>query len=145
MNILVPYKTCKLLLKYLSAYNVAKLNLSLNFILDKTERQIYLNLMRNLFQNVPKINTLLQEGIKLMLLRKDIQHLKQRLNNLELFLKIFRHKRRLQIYIIKSFLLQGITLAEVLKSLIKFSVNRRPYKSRIVRDNLNLQDISKNY
>lgn len=68
MDILVPYETRKSLLMCLSAYDIAKLDLSLNHILDKTERQIYLNPMRDLFWNVPEMNTLLQEGMQLMLL-----------------------------------------------------------------------------
>jgi hypothetical protein len=152
IDILVPYEARKLLFKYLSAYDIAKLDLSLNTILDNTEREIYLNPMRDLFWNLSDINVLLQEGMKLILLGKDIQDLEQRVSDTRLYLKTIRQKRRLQVYLVGSFPLQGKTAA-TLKGFMKFSVDGRPCKSRVFRDKIDLRrmrlqhggNLSKNY
>lgn len=64
LDLFIPYETRKALLQYLSAYDVARLDLSLNHILDDYERELYLDPARDLIWNLGEAKSLMQDGIE---------------------------------------------------------------------------------
>ncbi|KAF1999277.1 hypothetical protein P154DRAFT_232822 [Amniculicola lignicola CBS 123094] len=100
MDVLIPYDTRKEVLSWLSAFDIAKLDLVLEHILDQTERQVYLNPMRDIIWNKSLMNALVLEGMKLILCGDDVRLLHQRLHDTKSYLQVHGHKRRLQIYLV---------------------------------------------
>ncbi|KAF2007868.1 hypothetical protein P154DRAFT_10817 [Amniculicola lignicola CBS 123094] len=100
MDVLIPYDTRKEVLSWLSAFDIAKLDLVLEYILDQTERQVYLNPVRDIIWNKSLMNALVLEGMKLILCGNDVPLLHQRLHDTKSYLQAHGHKRRLQIYLV---------------------------------------------
>ncbi|KAF2182664.1 hypothetical protein K469DRAFT_495723, partial [Zopfia rhizophila CBS 207.26] len=139
-DILVPYEPRKTLMQYLSAFDVAKLDLSLNHVLDDSERQAYLNPIRDLIWNTSEMDALIKEGMKLILLGNDVPSLQKRLNNTRKYLKRYGHERRLQIYLVGVFPIQGKT-EESFERMLRFSFDGEPSKSRIIMDKRQLYTV----
>ncbi|KAF2185379.1 hypothetical protein K469DRAFT_476679, partial [Zopfia rhizophila CBS 207.26] len=137
-DILIPYETRSTLIQYLSAYDTAKLNLSLNYILDDSEQQRYINPIRDLIWDVSDMRDLEQEGMKLILFGNDVLALEQRLRNTRQYLKVHKHTQRLQIYLIGIFPIREKT-DESLSRMVRFSLGGKPNNHRIIKDQLQLQ------
>lgn len=99
-DLLVPYAARTQLLNNLSAYDVAKLDMSLGLFLDAREREIYLNPLRDLVFDVAEVRALEAYGMKLLLLGNDVSALQQRLKNPHHYIHGHGRKRKLQIYLI---------------------------------------------
>ena len=138
MDILIPYECRKLLLNYLSAYDIAKLDLLFRFILDERERNAYLDPMRDLIGNLSEMRALLQGGMKLILLGKDVPALEERLHNIKSYWRGHDNKRKLNIFLIGSFPIYGKSL-EALRRFMKFSIDGNPCGGRLFKDKLDLR------
>ncbi|OAG04891.1 uncharacterized protein CC84DRAFT_1055351, partial [Paraphaeosphaeria sporulosa] len=133
------YETREALLRHLSAYDVAKLDIAFHHILSDTEKRTYLNPIRDLLWDIAETEVLLQEGMKLLLLGKDRLALKGRLYDTEGYLKSYGH-RKLKVYLLGIFPLQEKTTTS-LDRMIRFSINGEASQSRILQDENDLRRI----
>ncbi|PSN58743.1 hypothetical protein BS50DRAFT_442640, partial [Corynespora cassiicola Philippines] len=138
LEVLTPYETRKTIFDHLSAYDTAKLDMALGGVLDDAERKRYLNPVRDLIYDVPAMDSLLQDGMKLMLFGADVAFLQQRLHNTKDYLKHYGHKRKLQVYLLGSFPIHSST-SPILDKVIEFSINGEPSKSRVFTDKTQLK------
>jgi hypothetical protein len=139
-DILIPYPVRKCVLQHISAYDAAKLDLSLGRILTSAERKLYLNPVRDLLWNVPEMEELSREGMKLLLLGADAPALEQRLHTTKQYLEAHSNRRKLKIYLIGTFPILGKS-ATVLDRMVHFSITGDPSKSRTLRDQYQLRRI----
>lgn len=129
------------LLQHLSAYDIAKLGLVLHLELRDTERKRYLNPIRDLVWNIPEIEFLLAEGMKLLLFGDDVPDLSQRLQDTKKYLDRRRGNQRLQIYLVGSFPIQGKSTT-TLERMIKFSIDGGfSSGSRIFKDKVHVRKL----
>jgi hypothetical protein len=90
------------ILNYISAFDAAKLDSLQLCVLTRPERRIYLKPLRDLVWNVPEVETLSEEGMKLTLLGDSAYALEQRLHATQRYLDSHGNDR-LQIYILGTF------------------------------------------
>jgi hypothetical protein len=81
-NLFTPYDVRKGILRNLSAFDVAKLDIVMGNILDPLERKLYLNPTRDLIWNTNEMNSLIECGMKLLLIGPDTYTLTKRLQDL---------------------------------------------------------------
>ena len=72
---LVPYDSRRKILSSLSAFDIAKLDLALGRVLDKTESCTYLNPVRDIIWNTSEMSNLIKEGMKLIICGNDVPDL----------------------------------------------------------------------
>jgi hypothetical protein len=138
MDVLTPYDTRKEVFSWLSAFDIAKLDLLLEHILDETERRTYLNPVRDIVWNRSQMNSLAMQGMKLILCGDDDPLLHQRLHDTESYLRTYGCKRRLQIYLIGIFPFPQ-DVADVNDSMSSFSVRKDSCTGRIWKDRRELE------
>jgi hypothetical protein len=90
------------ILNYISAFDAAKLDSMQLCVLTRPERRIYLKPLRDLVWNVPELERLSQEGMKLTLLGDSAYALEQRLHATQRYLDSHGNGR-LQVYILGTF------------------------------------------
>lgn len=99
-SLLRPYPVRKRLLQNLSAYEIAKLDVTFRRILGHSERAFYLNPLRDLFEDIAEVQALETYGMKLLLLGNDVLALLQRLQRPRHHMRQHAHCRKLQLYLI---------------------------------------------
>jgi hypothetical protein len=72
LSLFFPYPVRKQLLESLSAYDVAKLDVVFQRILSRRERKLYLNPLRDLVEDIAKVQALEAYGMRLLVLRNDV-------------------------------------------------------------------------
>jgi hypothetical protein len=139
-NILIAYDIRRTLLSSLSAYDVAKLNLSLGTILDSSERQIYLNPLRDVIWDLSETRALFLNGMKILLLGEDVKLLEKRLHDTKHYLDCHGHARKLRVYMVGYFPIRGKT-TDILDRMVRFSILPEPCNHRIIKDKDHLRRI----
>jgi len=99
-DLFVPYPLRRSILKSLSAYDVAKLEIVLGRFLDLEEREHYLNPLRDLVWDADEVKALEAYGLRLLLIGNDVLALQQRLQHPQQYIRKHGHSRKLQIYLI---------------------------------------------
>ena len=139
-DLLVPYPVRVQLLQYLSAYDVARLDMLLGRFLDSRERELYLNPLRDLVFDVAEVRALETYGMKLLLLGNDVSALQQRLRKPHHYIHGHGRKRKLQIYLIGY--CPVITKTTGIRDrLLGFSLFGAPSTHRIFEDTLHMRAI----
>ena len=133
MDILVPYDSRKTILSSLSAFDIAKLDLALGHILDKTESRTYLNPVRDIIWNTSEMSDLIIEGMRLILCGNDVPLLRRRLHDTQQYIKAYGHERRLQIYLIGVFPFRRDD-KNIHDRMLSFSISKVPCNDRISKD-----------
>jgi hypothetical protein len=80
-NLFTPYEVRQGILGSLAAFDVAKLDVVMGNILDTSERNRYLDPMRDLIWDTREMNSLIGYGMKLLLLGPDTSALTKRLQS----------------------------------------------------------------
>ncbi|KAF2849420.1 hypothetical protein T440DRAFT_533451 [Plenodomus tracheiphilus IPT5] len=140
VDILRPhfYEIRKSILHYISAYDAAKLERSGALLLDVRERIRYLSPIRDLLWDTDNIQKLLGSGMKLRVIGADVQALKDRLCDTKGYVRNNKHCRKLQIYLVGTFPVQG-TPPPALKSMLDYSITGVRCRNRNTVDQLQLQ------
>lgn len=120
------------------SHYVLKLDLSLNHILDDSERKLYLDPARDLIWNIDEAKHLMKDGMRLILLGKDALALERRVQNPREHLRRYGSERRLQVYLVGTFPIRQKSEG-VLERMIRFSIDARPSTSRILQDGFELE------
>jgi hypothetical protein len=107
------------ILDYVSAFDAAKLDCLQLCVLTGSERMMYLKPLRDLVWNVPEVQRLSQEGMKLTLLGDCAYALEQRLHATQRYLESHGN-RRLTVYLLGTFPTFAPTTS-TLDRLIRFS------------------------
>jgi hypothetical protein len=139
LDVLVRYEARKILLQYLSAFDVAKLD-SLYSFLSNREKELYLNPVRDLIWNLPELDSLQGEGLRLILLGADALVLQKRLQNPGQF-QVY-NRRRLQIYLIGTFPFQNKN-TNTIDRMVGFNIDGRLSRTSVLRDQLELKRIKR--
>ncbi|KAF2844404.1 hypothetical protein T440DRAFT_484197 [Plenodomus tracheiphilus IPT5] len=126
------------LLKCLSAYDVAKLDLACDGILSPEERDQYLRPVNDLIWNLAEMYVLLREGMQILVLGNDIHALEQRLHNTEEYVAKYGHNRKLHIFLVGMFPILG-KKPKTLARMTRFSVDGNVCASRTLKDNYQLR------
>jgi hypothetical protein len=137
-NLFTPYDVRKGILRNLSAFDVAKLDIVMGNILDPSERKLYLNPTRDLIWDTKEMNDLIECGMKLLLIGPDIHTLTRRLQNPQSYLRSCHYKRKLRVYLIGYFTINGVT-SDALDRMLAFTITRVPSQCRIFRDKMQLR------
>lgn len=137
-DILVPYETRKELFSNLSAFDIAKLDVALGHILNENEQSFYLRPVRDIIWNIPEMNSLALAGMKIVICGYDICLFYQRLYNTKKYLRIYGHRKRLQIYLFGVFPFDAYTDAY---RMLYFSISKTPYLDRVRRDEEELKKL----
>lgn len=138
-SILRIYPICVTILQYLSAYDIAKLQMLLLCNLSRVERDKYLSPVRDLIWDIPEMKELYREGMRLVLLGHDVPALEQRLHDTKRYLKLHGTKK-LNIYLFGTFPVLH-TETRVIDRLIKFSMTGYFCPMRLACDKYQLRQI----
>jgi hypothetical protein len=137
-DLLVPFPVRTQLLSNLSAYDVAKLNLVFRGFLDSSEKESYLNPLRDLIWNIHEFKALQAHGMRLLLVGNDVLALQQRLEQPGRYIQKYGHSRKLRIYLtghcpvlVKS--------TQIRDRMIEFSIDSTPSKYSIFEDTLQIR------
>ncbi|CBX95209.1 hypothetical protein IAQ61_004036 [Plenodomus lingam] len=141
-DILCPhfYEIRKSILRHISAYDAAKLERLGALSLGMNERARYLNPIRDLLWDTDKIQNLLGQGMRITLIGTDVPALDQRLSDTQRYLRRNKHHRRLQIYLLGTFPMQG-TSKETLYEMMNFGITGASCRSRSIIDRIQLQKL----
>jgi hypothetical protein len=101
-GLFVPYPVRHQILRNLSAYDVAKVDMVLGNFLDSEERKSYLNPIRDLVWDVDEVRALEAHGLRLLLIGNDTSALQRRLQHPHQYIRKYGHSRKLQIYLVGS-------------------------------------------
>jgi hypothetical protein len=129
----------KRILNYISAFDAAKLDSLQLCVLTRPEGRIYLKPLRDLVWNVPEVERLSEEGMKLTLLGDSAYALEQRLHATQRYLDSHGNGR-LQIYILGTFPIFTPTTS-TLDRLVGFSTTGVSNFMRIFGDKYQLRRI----
>jgi hypothetical protein len=143
-NVLIPYEARRAVFSWLSAFDIAKLDLALGHILDERERTTYLNPVRDIIRNTAEMDALVKEGMELVACGSDTPLLYQRLQNTQKYLRIYGHKKRLQIYLVGMYPLRSGPKNALGDAILRFSINRPPDQDRILKDRQQLDRMLQN-
>ena len=133
IDLLVRYESRKSILQQLSAWDVAKLDLCLGFILDEQERKAYLNPIRDLSYHVVELNSLLKGGMKLVLLGNDVPRFYKRLKYPGRYAKRTNGRKHLHLHLLGMFSVQ-LEKEESIDRMIKFCLYDNPDPARVHYD-----------
>lgn len=120
-NVLIPYDARKGVFLFLSAFDIAKLDLALGHILDENERIIYLCPVRDIIWDTAELDAVVKEGMELVICGSDTLLLRQRLRDTERYLSSYGNKKRLQIYLVGVYPLPPGT-RKVADAILTFSI-----------------------
>jgi hypothetical protein len=135
LSLFFPYPVRKQLLESLSAYDVAKLDVVFQRILSRRERKLYLNPLRDLVEDIAKVQALEAYGMRLLVLRNDVLALQQRLQFPQDYIRKHGHRRKVRIYLVG--LCPMITKTTGIRDkLLKFSLFGAPSAQCVFRDTI---------
>jgi hypothetical protein len=101
-DLFVPYPVRQQILRSLSAFDVAKVDMVLGKFLGPEERKYYLNPIRDLVWDVNELRALEAYGLRLLLIGNDTLALQQRLQHPQHYIRKHGHSRKLQIHLVGS-------------------------------------------
>jgi hypothetical protein len=134
-DLLIPYETRQQLLRNLSAYDVAKLDIVLGGFLDCGEREVYLSPVRDLIWDMTELRALEAYGMQLLLMGNDISALQDRVQHPRHYIRKHGHSRKLQIYLVGHFPVMCKTTG-IRDRLISFTLSGAPSESSLFSDTL---------
>jgi hypothetical protein len=132
-DLFVPYPIRKQLLRNLSAYDIAIVDVVLGKLLDSNEREYYLNPLRDLVWDLAEIQSLEAYGMKLLLIGNDVLALQRRLQQPQYYIRKYGHNRKLQIYLV-GYCPVMIKTTGIRDRLIRFSLFGAPNAHSIFED-----------
>lgn len=124
-------------MQLLSAFDCAKLDNALGGVLDASEKNTYIDYVRDLFWHDSSIQYLRRRGLQLLLLGKDVPVLKERLQHPG---HITFSKRRLHVYMVGLFPLHG-QLTPLAHKALRTSIEPTPSMLRVRHDEYILEDM----
>lgn len=143
LDLLLAYPIRSSLLQHLSAFEAAKLESATGEFLSKRERDEYYHPIRDIFWDFHKVQALIREGLRLILLGKDARILTRRCyQNTQK--DSCRSAKQLHIYLIGLFPIMH-TCPKVLFDVIKLSVNKEPSWLRVVNDSYELNKLRRKF
>lgn len=140
MDLLIPYECRKGVLQHLSAWDVAKLDLCLDSVLDERERRIYLNPVRDLFQDITELGIMIKAGMKLVLIGNDVVHLQLRQACPARYARREGPNERLQIFLLGMFPAQ-VSNPRLVEKMMQFCVGKHADQSRVDYDKASLAEV----
>lgn len=138
-DLFVPYEARIGILQRLCAWDLVKLELSMGGLLDEKERSAYIHPVRDLFHDPAELDSLVEVGLKIVLLGNDVAYLNERLKDPARYLRA-KSAKRLQIYIVGLFP-TCLRDQAVLNRLLKICVWDKPDLDRVAYDEAALQAI----
>jgi hypothetical protein len=137
-DLLICYEVRGKLLRNLSAYDVAKLDMVVRGFLDLRERRLYLNPLRDIIWDIAEVKYLEAHGMRLLLMGNDVLALQQRLDHPRRYIKRYGHTRKLQIYLIGYCPVMNRTTG-IRDRILSFSILQTPSQRRVEEDTLHMR------
>lgn len=98
--LLVPYPVRRQILQSLLAYDIAKLEVATGGFLSPKERQLYLQPLHDLVEDIAEVRALEAYGMRLLLLGNDVSALQQRLKSPQDYIRRHNQHQKLTIYLV---------------------------------------------
>ncbi|KAF2844136.1 hypothetical protein T440DRAFT_527187 [Plenodomus tracheiphilus IPT5] len=141
-DLFVPYETRSRILGCLSAYDVAKLDLSLGGLLhNQRDRRRYLNPVRDLLWDLVTMKGLIRDGMKLVVFGKDVCTWKDRVNDERYLTRNRNARKKVRLFLVGTFPIMGKS-EETLRKMIGFTINGISDELRMFGDRYQLKRIA---